>query len=40
MNPTADVVLRVEDVRFQSGHDLETFAEKQRLDVATGDVEQ
>lgn len=40
MNPTADVVLRLEDVSFQSGHDLETFVEKQRLDVATGDVEQ
>jgi hypothetical protein len=40
MNPTADVVLRVEDVHFQSGHDLETFAEKQRLDVMTGDVDQ
>ena len=40
MNPTADVVLRVEDMSFQSGHDLETFAEKQRLDVASGEVEQ
>jgi hypothetical protein len=40
MNPTADVVLRVEDLSFQSGHDLETFAEKQKLDMSTGDVEQ
>jgi hypothetical protein len=39
-NPLADVVLRVEDVSFKSGHDLETFAERQRLDMATGDVEQ
>ena len=39
-NPTADVVLRVEDLMFQSGHDLETFAEKQKLDVTTGEVEQ
>jgi hypothetical protein len=39
-NETADVVLRLEDVRFLSGHDLETFAEKQRIDIASGDVEQ
>ena len=39
-NETADVVLRLEDVKFLSGHDLETFAEKQRIDVAAGDVEQ
>jgi hypothetical protein len=39
-NPAADVVLRVEEVQFQSGHDLETFLEKQKLDVATGEVEQ
>ena len=39
-NETADVVLRLEDIRFLSGHDLETFAEKQRIDVGTGDVEQ
>ena len=41
MNPTADVVLRVEELEFQSGHDLETFIDKQKLDdVATGEVEQ
>jgi Protein of unknown function (DUF499) len=39
-NETADVVLRLEDLRFLSGHDLETFAERQRIDVGTGDVEQ
>ncbi|MDX1982043.1 MAG: anti-phage-associated DUF499 domain-containing protein [Bryobacteraceae bacterium] len=39
-NPTADVVLRLEDVKFPSGHDLETFAEKQRVDVGAGEVEQ
>ena len=39
-NETADVVLRLEDVRFLSGHDLETFAQKQRIDVGTGDIEQ
>ncbi len=39
-NPTADVVLRVEDLRFQSGHDLETFLEKHKLDAASGEIEQ
>jgi hypothetical protein len=39
-NPTADVVLRLEDISFQSGHDLETFVEKQKLNVSTGEVEQ
>jgi hypothetical protein len=39
-NPTADVVLRVEDLRFQSGHDLETFLEKHRLDAGSGEIEQ
>ena len=36
----ADVVLKVEDIEFLSGHDLETFLEKHRLDAATGEVEQ
>jgi hypothetical protein len=40
INPTADVVLRVEDLSFQSGHDLETFAERQKLDMLPGEVEQ
>jgi len=40
MNSAADVVLRVEDVSFQSGHDLESFLEKQKLDVAPGEVQQ
>jgi hypothetical protein len=39
-DPKADVVLRVNDVAFNSGHDLETFAEKQRLDLAAGDIDQ
>ena len=39
-NPTADVLLRIEDLLFQSGHDLETFLEKQKLDAAAGEVEQ
>jgi hypothetical protein len=39
-NETADVVLRLEELKFLSGHDLETFAEKQRIDIASGDVEQ
>ncbi len=39
-NPIADVLLRLEDVSFNSGHDLETFAEKHRLDIAPGDVDQ
>ena len=39
-NETADVVLRLEDVRFLSGHDLETFAEKQKFDISAGDVDQ
>lgn len=39
-NPTADVVIRVEDLRFQSGHDLENFLEKHKLDAASGEVEQ
>ena len=40
VNPGADVVLRLEEVQFLSGHDLETFLEKQKLNVATGEVEQ
>lgn len=36
----ADVVLRVNDVAFASGHDLESFAEKQKLELATGDIDQ
>ncbi len=39
-NPAADVLLRIEDLLFQSGHDLETFLEKQKLDAAAGEVEQ
>lgn len=39
-NPTADVVLRIEDLLFQSGHDLETFLEKRKLSAAAGEVEQ
>ena len=39
-NPTADVLLRIEDLQFQSGHDLETFLEKQKLSAAAGEVEQ
>ena len=39
-NPTADVVLKVEELQFQSGHDLEMFLEKQKLDIGTGEVEQ
>lgn len=39
-NPTADVVLRIEDLQFQSGHDLEAFLEKHKLDAAAGEVEQ
>jgi hypothetical protein len=39
-NPTADVLLRIEDLLFRSGHDLETFLEKQKLDAAAGEVEQ
>ena len=36
----ADVVLRVNEVAFSSGHDLEVFAEKQRIEIGTGDVDQ
>lgn len=39
-NPIADVVLRIEDLLFQSGHDLETFMEKQKINAAAGEVEQ
>jgi hypothetical protein len=39
-NPTADVVLRIEDLQFQSGHDLEAFLAKHKLDAASGEVEQ
>jgi len=39
-NPTADVVLKIEDLLFHSGHDLETFLEKHKLDAAAGEVEQ
>jgi len=39
-NPTADVVLRIEDLLFQSGHDLEAFLEKRKLSAAAGEVEQ
>ena len=38
--PTADVLMRVEDISFVLGHDLEIFLEKQRIDAATGEVEQ
>jgi hypothetical protein len=39
-NPVADVVFKVEDINFLSGHDLETFLEKNHLDAAAGEVEQ
>ena len=39
-NPVADVVLRVEDFQFLSGHDLETFLERNKIDAAAGEVEQ
>ena len=39
-NPLAEVVLRLEDVQFKSGHDLETFLEKQNIEAGTGDIEQ
>jgi hypothetical protein len=39
-NPMADVLLRIEGLQFHSGHDLETFLEKQKLDAAAGEVEQ
>lgn len=39
-NPNADVLLRLEDIGFNSGHDLETFVEKHHLEVATGDLDQ
>ena len=37
---TADVVLRVEDVKFLSGHDLEKFVEEQKVELGTGEIEQ
>lgn len=39
-NPTATVVLRVESVGFQNGHDLETFLQSHKIEAAPGDVEQ
>jgi hypothetical protein len=39
-NPLADVVLRVEDLRFESGHDLEAFSTRLGLDLDAGEVEQ
>lgn len=39
-NETAEVLLRIEDLDFGSGHDLETFLQKLRIDPAPGEVEQ
>lgn len=36
----ADVVLRVEDLAFTSGHDLETFLAARGIEAGTGEVEQ
>ena len=38
--PTADVVLRCNTISFSSGHDLETFAGKHRIDIGLGEVDQ
>lgn len=37
---TAEVVLRVEDLDFGSGYDLEMFLEKLRVEPGPGEVEQ
>ena len=39
-DPKADVVLRINDVTFMSGHDLEAFVEKHKIDIGTGDIDQ
>ncbi len=39
-SPLADVVLKIEDLQFLSGHDLETFLADSRLDATAGEVEQ
>jgi hypothetical protein len=39
-NPTADVILRIEDLLFQSGHDLESFLEQRKLSATAAEVEQ
>lgn len=39
-NETAEVVLRVDDLVFGSGHDLETFLQKLDIDPEAGEVEQ
>jgi urease accessory protein UreE len=39
-NETADVILRIDDLEFASGHDLETFLQKLGIDPAPGEVEQ
>ncbi len=39
-NDTADVVLRMDDLQFSSGHDLETFMETIGIEPDPGEVEQ
>lgn len=39
-NETAEVVLKVDGLEFGSGHDLEVFLEKLRLETAPEEVEQ
>jgi hypothetical protein len=39
-SPTADVVLRAEELEFTSGHDLEKFAEELGIDIRPGEIEQ
>ena len=39
-NETADAVLKVEDIEFASGHDLETFLQKIGIEPDAGEIEQ
>jgi hypothetical protein len=39
-NETADVVLRIDDLEFGSGHDLETFLQRLCIEPMPGEVEQ
>jgi hypothetical protein len=39
-NESADVVLNIKSLDFASGHDLEAFLTKSRIEVAAGEVEQ
>jgi hypothetical protein len=39
-NETADVVLRIDDLEFGSGHDLETFLQRLGIEPSPGEVDQ